>query len=177
MNAMTKIEPTTHDRDAYGRMTIAELLDVHNGLAGRCGTDVLKSWKRAKPELIDRIEALDAGRAYTHEPEATEATEDTEPTTSKADDAPEPDVDARPQTVDEMIAAARVHGPEPTRTIGSLVQELLMDEALDYTSIVDRVMAEFPDAKTSVRSVASVAATMRRRGVEVPMRRGKKSAD
>lgn len=152
MNAMTRIEPTTHDRDAYGQMTIAELLGVHNDLAERCGTDVLKSWKRAKPELIDRIEALGAGLADTHE---TESTEDTEPTDQEADDTPE----------------------QPKRTIGALVQELLMDEALGYEAIVDRVVAEFPDAKTSVRSVASVAATLRKRGVEVPMRRRKKADD
>jgi hypothetical protein len=35
-------------------------------------------------------------------------------------------------------------------------------------------LAGFPDAKTSVRSVASVAANLRKRGVDVPMRRKKK---
>lgn len=154
MNAMTKIEPTTHDRDAYGQMTIAELLDVHNDLAERCGTDVLKSWKRAKPELIDRIEALDGRldvrQADTHEPEATE---DAEPTDHEADDTPE----------------------QPKRTIGALVEELLMDEALGYEAIVDLVKAEFTDAKTSARSVASVAAVLRKKGVDVPLRRKSKS--
>ena len=95
-------------------------------------------------------------------PEAV-ATENAEPT---ADDVPE-----REQTVDEKIAAATVHGPEPKRTIGSLVQELLMDPDLGYEAILEQVVAEFPDAKTSVRSIASVAATMRKRGREVPMRR------
>lgn len=98
-------------------------------------------------------------------PEAGVA-ENAEPTAPEAVNAPE-----REETVDEKIATAKVHGPEPTRTIGSLVQELLMDPDLGYLVIVDRVVAEFPDAKTSVRSVASVAATMRKRGVEVPMRR------
>ncbi|MFZ5962000.1 hypothetical protein ACOXXX_03535 [Thalassococcus sp. BH17M4-6] len=146
---MTKIEPTLHDRGAYGQMTIAELLDVHNDLAERCGTDVLKSWKRAKPELIDRIEALGADQADTHEPETTEKAE---PTDDEADDTPE----------------------QPKRTIGALVQELLMDEALGYEAILEQVMAEFSDAKTSVRSIASVAANLRKRGVDVPMRRKKK---
>ena len=94
----------------------------------------------------------------------TEATENPEPT---ADDALE-----REQTVDEKIAAASVRGPEPKRTIGSLVQELLIDPDLGYPAIVDRVVAEFPDAKTSVRSVASVAAVLRKKGVDVTMRRG-----
>lgn len=168
MNAMTKIEPTTTNERtspsaAYEQMTITELLDVHNDIAERCGTEVLKSWKRAKPELIDRIEALGADQTDTYEPEVSETAE---PTDNKADDAPE-----REQTVDEKIAAATVHGPEPKRTIGSLVQELLMDPDLGYLAIVDRVVAEFPDAKTSVRSVASVAAVLRKKGVDVPIRR------
>lgn len=77
----------------------------------------------------------------------------------------------RPQTVDEKIAAAKVHGPQSKRTIGSLVQELLMDPELGYVTIVNRVLAEFPDAKTSARSVASVAAVLRKKGVDVPIRR------
>ena len=48
---MTKNEPTTAiDSDALGQMTIAELLEVHNGLAEQSGADALQSWKRAKPE-------------------------------------------------------------------------------------------------------------------------------
>jgi len=171
MNAMTKIEPTTsHERTspsaAYEQMTIAELLDVHNDLAERCGTEVLKSWKRAKPELIDRIEALSADQTDTYEPEVSETAE---PTDHKADGTPE-----REQTVDEKIAAATVHGPEPKRTIGSLVQELLMDPDLGYEAILEQVKAQFPAAKTSVRSIASVAANLRKRSVDVPMRRKKK---
>lgn len=64
---------------------------------------------------------------------------------------------------------------EPKPTIGKLVNELLMDEGLDYKSIVSRVMAEFPDAKTTTRSVASVAAVLRKKGINVPIRQ-KRSA-
>ena len=46
-----------------------------------------------------------------------------------------------------------------------------MDETMDYTAIVDRVMAEFSNAKTTARSVASVAAVLRKKGVDVPKRR------
>ncbi len=79
------------------------------------------------------------------------------------------------QTVDQKIAAAKVQGPEPRRTIGSLVQELLMDPDLGYLAIVDRVKTDFPDANTSVRSVASVAAVLRKKGVDVPLRRTAKA--
>lgn len=60
---------------------------------------------------------------------------------------------------------------KPKRTIGRLVQELLMDETLDYTAIVERVSTEFSNAKTTARSVASVAAVLRKKGVDVPKRR------
>ncbi|CTQ33910.1 hypothetical protein [Jannaschia rubra] len=63
---------------------------------------------------------------------------------------------------------------QPKPTIGSMVQELLMDEALDYATIVDAVVAEFPNAQTSARSVASVASVLRKKGVDVPMRRNSK---
>lgn len=63
---------------------------------------------------------------------------------------------------------------EGKRTIGSLVQELLMDETLGYEVILEQVKAQFPAAKTSVRSIASVAANLRKRSVDVPMRRKKK---
>ena len=62
-----------------------------------------------------------------------------------------------------------VRSPRPT--ISALVKRLLMDETLDYQEIVDQVLAEFPAAKTTARSVASVAAIMRKKGVEVPLRR------
>ena len=49
-----------------------------------------------------------------------------------------------------------------------------MDENLGYAAIVDQVVAEFPDAKTTTRSVASVAAVMRKKGVDVPVRKKSK---
>jgi hypothetical protein len=72
----------------------------------------------------------------------------------------------------EPMAQDAENAPEkPKRTIGRLVEELLMDEALDYTAIVDRVIAEFSNAKTTARSAASVAAVLRKKGVDVPKRR------
>ncbi len=63
----------------------------------------------------------------------------------------------------------------PKLTISRLTEKLLMDENLGYAAIVDQVVAEFPEAKTTTRSVASVAAVLRKRGVDVPMRRNSKS--
>ncbi len=146
MNAMTKIEPTTHDRDVLGQMTIAELLEVHNDLAKQKGADALQSWKRAKPELIGRIVALGTVPADETAPEVTEEAE----------------------TLDQEADGA---SEQPKITIGAVVQELLMDVDNAYVEIVAEVKRRFPDAKTTARSVASVAATLRKKGVDVPTRR------
>lgn len=61
------------------------------------------------------------------------------------------------------------------RGVGKLIASLLVDpEAFDYPTICDIVRGEFPNARTSTRSIASVAAGLRRNGVEVPMRRNAK---
>lgn len=44
------------------------------------------------------------------------------------------------------------------------------DAAPSYDLIVEAVLREFPEAKTTRRSVASVACALRRAGVNVPMR-------
>lgn len=65
--------------------------------------------------------------------------------------------------------------PDPNRgAIGRLVREMLADPANDYAGIVAKVKEQFPDAKTTARSIASVAADMRRDGIEVTSRRKQK---
>ncbi len=64
---------------------------------------------------------------------------------------------------------------KPKLTISRLTEKLLMDETLGYAEIVDQVVAEFPGAKTTTRSVASVAAVLRKKGAEVPTRRSRKA--
>ena len=64
---------------------------------------------------------------------------------------------------------------EPTeapRSIGEMVERLLMDPSLNYVEIASRVRAQFAQARTTNRSVASVAKAMRARGVDVARRRG-----
>lgn len=67
---------------------------------------------------------------------------------------------------------------EPTAlkvTIGSVVEQLLVNAELSYDQIVDMIREQFPEANTSRRSVASVAARLRKKGTEVPMRRAAKA--
>lgn len=77
----------------------------------------------------------------------------------------------------EVEAAPVVTVPKPAiGAIGKMVEELLADASVGYLQIVEKVVAAFPNARTSRRSIASVAADMRKRGLEVPMRNGKRMA-
>jgi hypothetical protein len=61
----------------------------------------------------------------------------------------------------------------PKQTVGVLVKQLLLDPDLSYSDIVALVKETFAEARTTVRSVASVACVMRRKSLfDVPMRRG-----
>ena len=74
-------------------------------------------------------------------------------------------------TAPEAVENVRVT-PEPKApTIGALIAEMVMDAELSYDMIVNLIHARFPKANTSSRSVASVAARLRKDGVDVPMRR------
>lgn len=159
----TAPDGSEHTRKTERTYTHAVLLEGKEGweAVGFCGRPDLAEKKRGEHPGSTVVECLVLGDRSADMPEA----EVTEPT-------PPPAVAEK--TVAEKIREAKVHVPEGAqrkRTIGSLVQELLMDEALAYSAIVDRVLAEFPDAKTSVRSAASVAAVLRKKGVDVPMRR------
>ncbi|AUJ64201.1 hypothetical protein B9057_07745 [Aestuarium zhoushanense] len=79
--------------------------------------------------------------------------------------------------------AAETAAPEATEktedqlrpTVGATVRRLLTETDLGYPEIVDKVLEEHPDARTTARSVASVASTLRKKGVDVPMRRRTKN--
>jgi hypothetical protein len=60
--------------------------------------------------------------------------------------------------------------------ISAKVRCLLMDTSDSYKLIVEAVKAEFPDANTTTRSVASVAAELRKCGQTIAFRRPTKGA-
>ena len=72
----------------------------------------------------------------------------------------------------EDTSAAEEPTAEAPRSIGEMVERLLMDPSLNYVEIASRVRAQFAHARTTNRSVASVAKAMRARGVDVARRRG-----
>jgi hypothetical protein len=79
---------------------------------------------------------------------------------------------ADPNAHVEITRATDEPAAEAPRSIGEMVERLLMDPRLNYVEIASRVRAQFPHARTTNRSVASVAKTMRARGVGVARRRG-----
>jgi hypothetical protein len=58
--------------------------------------------------------------------------------------------------------------------IGGLARKLLVETDQGYAEIVETIRAKFPKAKTTARSVASIACNLRKKGIEVPMRRTSK---
>lgn len=71
-------------------------------------------------------------------------------------------------------ATGEAKGAEPDATIGSLIRERLA-AGDDYAAVVEAVRVRFPDARTTRRSVASVASRLRRAGVAVETRRPQKT--
>lgn len=55
-------------------------------------------------------------------------------------------------------------------TIGQLIQSLLTTTDMSNQEIADKVRQQFPDAKTTAKSVASVASVARRYGVTIAKR-------
>lgn len=59
----------------------------------------------------------------------------------------------------------------PKQTVGALVAKLLADPSLGYDEIIKLVKSDFPQAKTTTRSIASTASVLRRKGFDIPIRK------
>jgi hypothetical protein len=68
-----------------------------------------------------------------------------------------------------QVSSAAIQS-KPAKGIGSYIAELLAHPEFNYEQIAFRVRQRFPGAQTSVKSVASTARDLRRRGVAVPTR-------
>lgn len=126
-------------------MTAAELAAEHDLICDPADRIGGRPWKKGKARLIERIERLrrDVG----------------------------PLDDAKPAEREPEAAENTDAEPEGRReTVGALVEAMLATDAA-YDEIVAAVRERFPDAKTTRRSVASVASAMRKRGDDVPLRR------
>ena len=166
-------------------MTTKEMIRTYNALAADRGLPPLTGWKASKEALQARIDGLTDAQGSGATPEGKEVSHTTgelvdladplaipeaaeEPSATEAEQEPPSAAEA---TTDEHAEPAEARGG-----IGRMIADLLVDEeGYEYGEIVDIVRGEFPEASTSKRSVASVAAALRRKGVEVPMRRKARS--
>lgn len=163
--------------------TIKEMIREHNEVARAMGVAELAHWKQAGEKLRERIEAMRSAHAPAAAdpldlPAAAEALGDGPADLATPSAAEEPGgADQAPVEAAEPVVESAEAPTRSGKGIGKLVESLLLDaEGFDYPTIVEMVTGEFPDAQTSTRSVASVAAALRRKGVEVPMRRTPRSA-
>ncbi len=73
---------------------------------------------------------------------------------------------------DKLVAIIEDLQPIPNaKTISQTIMAMLMDAELNYAEIVSAVREQFPDARTTARSVASMACVARRNGIAVPKRK------
>lgn len=151
----TAPDGSEHTRKTDRTYSHAVLLEGKDGWAvvGFCGRLDLAQKKQGEHPGSIFVEVRELGATEADETKA-EAAEDPEQANHEAEDTAEDD--------------------KPKLTISRLTEKLLMDENLGYAAIVERVVADFPEAKTTTRSVASVAAVMRKKGVDVPMRKKSK---
>lgn len=66
---------------------------------------------------------------------------------------------------------AQIEGGDIRGLITKQVRQLLLDTEYGYPAIVDIVKHKYPEAKTTTRSVASVASEMRKAGLNVAVRK------
>ena len=151
----TAPDGSEHTRKTDRTYSHAVLLEGKDGWAvvGFCGRLDLAQKKQGEHPGSIFVEVKELGATEADETKA-EVAEDAEQAHHEAKGAAETDT--------------------PKLTISRLTEKLLMNENFGYAEIVDRVMAEFPDARTTTRSVASVAAVLRKNGTPVPKRRTKK---
>lgn len=86
----------------------------------------------------------------------------------------EVEVDVMKLTVEEALAQGLIYLksdlPRTDGRLSRMVEDLVRNTTLSYADIVAKVKAEFPQANTSTKSVASVACCMRKKGIHVPLR-------
>jgi hypothetical protein len=81
------------------------------------------------------------------------------------------------QVAETMLPETKPAEPEvKAPKIGEVIAQLVMDATMSYDQIVTLIHDQFKPCNTSARSVASVAARLRRDGLDVPHRRKAKAA-
>lgn len=148
--------------------TTKELLQTLNTLRTANGKAELTSWKSSREKLEAAISELRPTSGAT--PEGMEVSQTTGELQPIANPVASDLTDVEGQTeMTDLTSDAPVQ-KSPRGAIGALVIKLLVTD-MPYEDIVKQVKETYPDAKTTARSIASVAMDLRRDGVPVPSRR------
>lgn len=143
--------------------TIAKL----NELRVANGKSELKAWKQSKDKLEAAIaveqDAFDQAEAKRLADEGEgQHDEDLQQSTDTPSDLSDVEGQTEQPAAEVLI---------PRGAIGALSIEYLTGSDEPYADIVAKIVAKYPTAKTTARSLASVAMDLRRDGIEVPSRR------
>lgn len=167
-------------------MTTAEKLARLNELRQANGKTPLKSWKSSGEKLDLAIQAEGGDATDPSMPmgengnQLVDSTDDFQmsdeelakqqgrQTTDETTSAPE---EPEQQTGGQPEQPSSDEPKSERGAIGRLVISLLVDTDDDYATIVGKVREAHPEAKTTARSIASIAADLRRDGVDVKSRR------
>lgn len=160
--------------------TTSELLKTLNEIRALEGKEPIAKWKRSRSDLETLLKTYDeepeADPLAEDQPEATELGKAIADVVLNAEDLTAPEQLEQLTTLEipaEELAApsATVQLPKsPRGAIGIMVMDLLQTD-MPYKDIVKQVRGTYWDAKTTERSVASIAMDLRRDGVNVPARR------
>lgn len=159
--------------------TTKELLAQLNSLRAENGKTELASWKAGMPKLEAAIDAEHHALANRLADEGEGLNEEDKPTAKQPSDLSDVEVGQSDEAEERVEGdgvlsveeATKLLTPIPRGAIGAMSIELLSGTDLPYDEIVARIKAEYPAAKTTARSLASVAMDLRRDGVDVPSRR------
>jgi hypothetical protein len=149
-------------------------LETLNALRARSGKTQLSSWKNGKAKLAEAIAKEEALlTAEAEQPAAPSDLTDLDVGQSESQvDPSSPDHPDRPDAATisaedgTVTEAARI----PRGAINAMCVELLQTD-MPYEDIVASIKAAYPTAKTTARSLASVAMDLRADGQAVPTRR------
>ena len=152
-------------------MTTKELLANLNALRIANGKTELTAWKSSREKLEAAI-AAETPSQSVDEPQTMPMGENGNELVDPIDEQPAASdlSDVGGQT-DETAEDAPVEPLIPRGAIGAMSIELLTASDEPYEAIVGKIVARYPTAKTTARSLASVAMDLRRDGVDVPSRR------
>ena len=166
-------------------MTTKELLANLNALRIANGKTELANWKSSREKLEQAIEAegqaqakriADEGEGINPEDGTSQQPDDFQMSQEELDRQVDRQTDQTDEPSDLSDPEGQTEEPAaealiPRGAIGAMSIELLTGSDEPYADIVAKIVARYPAAKTTARSLASVAMDLRRDGVDVPSRR------